>query len=266
MKIKNRRRKSRRLMAAAIGTGIAASGAAASAATISFQEGDSNGYAGTEDTWFSNRTNGESNGFPEGSFVRTALWAAANQQGLIRFNGVFGGSGVPLGSTINSASLTLHVPSDITYSDGEQNAAHQMLVDWVETDAYAAAQWAGGASQGIDLDDIEAASTAAATSPVGLIAQNTTYSLDVTSIVQNWSDGAGNYGFLFQSLGLNAGNGLFMASSEYSGSDGIDKRPLLTIDYAVPEPTAITLMGLGGALLVVASRSRRFSRHWASRD
>ncbi|MGI9455351.1 MAG: DNRLRE domain-containing protein [Aeoliella sp.] len=256
-----RKRKVKRLMAAAMGAGVATAGATAEAATISFQEGDSNGYAGTEDTWFSERsTSNERDGNPDGSFVRTALWSAANQQGLIKFNGIFGGSGVPLGAPINSASLTLHVPSDIQYSDGEQNAVHQMLIDWVETDAHGdganPGPWSGGATGGVDLDDAEAASAAADLGPVGVTPQNMTFSLDVTSIVQNWSNGAGNYGFLLQSQGLNAGNGLFMASSEYVGADGIDKRPRLTVDYIIPEPTTFVLLGLGSVLVLLPGRFR----------
>ncbi|WP_425398635.1 DNRLRE domain-containing protein [Aeoliella sp.] len=261
MKAIHGRRRAQKLVAAAIGAGVVAGNVTADAATMSFQEGDSNSYAGTQDTWFSNRTNGESNGFPEGTFVRSALWSSANQQGLIKFDGVFGGGAIPLGSAIDSATLTLVVPSDITYADGEANAVHQMLVDWVETDAFAATQWAGGASEGIDLDDNEAASVAVADTTSyavgGVIPAGTTMEIDVTSVVQDWSDGAGNFGLLLQSLGQSAGNGLFVASSEYAGAGGQAARPLLTVNYTVPEPTTALLLGLGSVLMVAAVRALR---------
>lgn len=261
MKTLHVRRRAQKLVAAAIGAGVVAGNVTADAATMTFQEGDSNSYAGTQDTWFSNRTNGESNGFPEGTFVRSALWSGANQQGLIKFDGIFGGGAMPLGSTIDSATLTLVVPTDITYADGEANAVHQMLVDWVETDAFAAAPWAGGATEGIDLDDSEAASVAVADSTPyavgGVIPAGTTIELDVTSVVQDWSNGAGNYGFLLQSLGQSAGNGLFVSSSEYAGASGQEARPLLSVNYTVPEPATALLLGVGSMILAAAVRTSR---------
>lgn len=231
----------------------------ASADTITIREG-LDGYAGTQDTWFSERTTGgELNGFPEGSYIRTAQWASANQQSLLRFDGVE--NLLAPGGTINSAILRLTVPSDITFSDGEANAVHQMLVDWIETDTYGATPWAGGATQQIDLDGIEAAAVATANSDsyadgvTFLIAQGTVIELDVTAIVQNWANGDANYGFMFQSSGNAAGNGLFMASSEYVGADGEVARPTLIIDGdVVPEPGSIALLAFGGALL---ARRRR---------
>ncbi|WP_425398632.1 DNRLRE domain-containing protein [Aeoliella sp.] len=228
--------------------GVACLGAVAvasdqsSAVTLTYREG-LNGYAGTQDTWFSERTNGETDGFPEGNFIRSAQWASANQQSLLKFDGIFGGLGVPLGSSIDNAMLTLTIPSDITYADGEANAVHQMLVDWEETDAYGATQWVGGATQGIDRDGVEAATIAVADSTSfavgGVIPAGTTLTYDVTPIVQSWSNGAGNHGFLLQSLGLAAGNGLFMASSEYAGEA---QRPTLDISFQSDTATTLELL------------------------
>ena len=80
----------------------------ANADTVTLREG-LGGYAGTQDTWFSHRTtSNELNGFPEGTYIRTAIWGTpplysdgANQQGLLRFDGIFERAGIGL-------SLILH--------------------------------------------------------------------------------------------------------------------------------------------------------------
>ncbi|MFI4860982.1 MAG: DNRLRE domain-containing protein [Phycisphaerales bacterium JB063] len=241
------------LSATAITTATLLAASAAQADTLTVREG-LNGYAGTQDTWFSERsTGGENAGFPESTYIRTALWSGANQQGLLQFVGLENML-VP-GGTINSATLQLTVPSDITFSDGETNAVHQMLVAWEETDTYGSAPWAGGATPQIDLDDVEAASIAVADSNAfatdDIIPQGAVLTFDVTSIVQAWADGEANYGFLFQSLGLAGGGGLFMASSEYDGADGEAARPTLIIDGdVVPEPGSLALLGLGGLAIL----------------
>jgi len=228
----------------------------ANADTLTLREG-LDAYAGTQDTWFSHAQAG---GYPTGTYLRTARRFTGdniNQQGVLRFDSIFNNDGGPiaLGLGINSATLTMYVVTDILYADGEANGIHKMLVDWDETDAYGAAPWAGGATLGIDRDDVEAVSVAVDDSTEygtpTMIATGTTMTFDVTSIVQDWSGGDGNYGFLFQSLGLAGGNGVFMASSEYAGAD---VRPTLTVDF-VPEPITLALFGLGG--LGVLRRKRR---------
>ena len=221
--------------------------------TVTFREG-LDGYAATQDTWFSDRSF-EAGGFPEGIYIRTGLWST-NQQALLRFDHIFDNEGglVPSGSDISNATLTIHNPADIQYSDGEVNAVHKMLVDWVETDAYGAAQWAGGATLYIDRDDAEAASVAVDDCTEyainNKIPQGTTITFDVTAIVQDWSDGDDNYGFLLQSLGLNGGDGFFIASSEYSGSAGPISRPTLEVTFgagvSVTQTQGTTVVEEGG--------------------
>ena len=245
---------------------------------VFFFQQDRSGYRGTQATWFSERSS-ERAGFPNQHFFRTAQWPAANQQGLLRFDDLFGDEEgqVALGSTIESATLTLLVPDDITYSDGEAFAVHQMLVPWEVTDGWNAEPWAGGATRQIDLDGQEAAikpvtdATAFATEngalngglPETRILYGTTLELDVTSLVAAWLDGAPNYGFLLQSLGQDAGNGLFMAGTYYlSNSGDTTGRPLLTIrTQIVPEPSSLVhlLVVLGG---VVVCLKRRLAFDW----
>jgi hypothetical protein len=252
------------LLAAGILAGIALlTPAPVRSDVLTFREG-LGGYAGTEDTWFSARTSPpEASGFPAAGSLATALFdsGAANQQTLIQFTGIFGVGVIPQGATIDSATLALHVPSDVAGSDGEPNAVHQMLVGWTETDAHGSTPWAGGATGGVDTDGAEAAATAVADSTAfavdDVIPQSTAISFDVTSVVQSWSDSAGtNHGFLLQAVedggnpgfGLDGGNTLYVASSEYAGADGAEKRPTLTVDFCDPlDPDDPDGDGLDGA-------------------
>ena len=210
----------------------------------SFREG-LDGYVGTKDTWFSHRTfQGENKGLSQVNYIRTGMWddppnSGANQQGLLKFDEMFEDEGgpIPRGAVIYSATLTMHLPTDVAYADGEANAVHKMLVDWSETDAYGAAPWAGGATRQIDLNDVEASSIAIDdcteyTDSKNVIPKGATMTFDVTSAVQDWASGDSNYGFLFQSLGQAGGHGFFMASSSYNGVNGQTVRPTLDVTFA----------------------------------
>ena len=188
------------------------------------------------DQWFGSRTNERS---PQlGDYLRTGSWDDINQQAVVRFASVVG-DGVhqlPPASMVTSASLTLAIPYEIQYADGEANAVYQMLVAWQATDGWGASPWSGGATLGVDLDNIEAAALPAdsserylETTKVGeRITHGNRLQLDVTSIVQAWSDGEANQGFLLQSLGQGGGDGLFMASSRWHNPE---LRPTLRIRY-----------------------------------
>ncbi|KIG16651.1 putative secreted protein [Enhygromyxa salina] len=190
------------------------------------------GYAGTHDTWFSPRAfEGEQLGRPQDPYVRTGRWNAdgedINQQALLRFDEIIGDGPDQLDSAtqVTAASLNLLPPKDIQWSDGEANAVYPMLVAWAEnTASYGAAAWAGGATPSIDTDNLEAGQDPVSdsrlfTDGLGLIPSGTQIAYNVVPIVQTWVDGANNYGFLLQSLGLAEGNALFMASSDYTPGD-----------------------------------------------
>ena len=244
--------------------------------TFLFQQ-DRAGFRGTQATWFSGRVS-ERPGFPNQDFIRTAEWSAANQQALLRFDELFGDQPgqLPLGSPIEEATLTLSVPDDITFSDGEAFAVHQLLVAWDVTDAWGAAPWAGGATPQVDLDDIEAAAAFVAESsqfateagvfngglPGTRIPQGATLVLDVTPIVAAWSNGEANYGFLLRSLGEDGGNGLFLAGTHYISSSGsTEARPLLTIrTLAVPEPASGAIVLATFCVVVLGSTLEKRSR------
>ena len=72
--------------------------------------------------------------------------------------------------------------------------------------------------------------------------------IDLTAAVQDWALGSVNYGV---GLMFTSGDAADLSSS----SDSVDYRPLLTVNYTVPEPATALLLCLGGSL--VASRRRR---------
>ena len=215
-----------------------------------FSEGE-NGYAGTEDLWFSSRE-AETQPNPNETFIRTGLFDIGedtiHQQGLVQFSELFGnaqGQVLP-GANIVSATLAFSVPTDIPDASGEAQAVHAMLTDWSEsTAAFADPAWSGGPTLNIDANGVEASQEAIASCSAftdsGLGDANTSVieagqsiHYDVTSVVQSWGAGEGAFGFLLEGLGTGGGNGLFLASSEYAGT-GSDPRPRLTIAYDTKE-------------------------------
>ena len=80
----------------------------ANAAVETYREGVS-GYSSTQDTYVQEDTPGSAHG--NEAFVVADLDGDGIEQGLIRFDNIFGGGvgQIPLGSIINSATLTVDV-------------------------------------------------------------------------------------------------------------------------------------------------------------
>ena len=118
----------------------------AAAAVDTFQEGVS-GYSGTQDTFLEENTPDSTH---DESLVKVENDPPQVQHALIRFDNIFGnGAGqIPLGSIINSATLTVEV--DNVSAAGAQIRLHRMLVTWDES-----ATW-NSMTNGIQADDVEA--------------------------------------------------------------------------------------------------------------
>ena len=99
-------------------------------AVTSFQDG-SGGYAGTEDTILYS-ISPDSNFSSETSMSPDQQDANGVRLGLLRFNDIIGtGTGqIPVGSTINSATLTVSVVNSSTAQ--MQMSLYRMLSDWDE--------------------------------------------------------------------------------------------------------------------------------------
>ncbi len=210
--------------------------------TLQFQEGV-NGYTSTEDLWFSERANEQTPSVNE-EFIRTSKFpeSTVNQQAIVKFASIVGTGTMQIspGATVVGASLSLTAPTDIPASGGEPNAVHQILVDWSESTAgYNAIPWSGGQSGMLDQDGVEASRVSSSNvalyadngyndQELSRITQGQSLHYDVSEIVSDWSQNNENYGFLLQSLGTAGGDGLFLASSDYSGID-TNARPRLSV-------------------------------------
>jgi hypothetical protein len=183
------------------------------AATVTFQQGVG-GYSGAVDTYVSQAN--PTTGF--GTAVNVlADNAAPIAHGLIRFDNIFGpGVGqVPVGATINSATLTVR-----TFNDGDAVNFHRMLKPWSANDTW------DTLVNGISADNVEARS-AIDVSFTGALPVPRVDAIDVTAAVQSWADGSvTNNGWAVLPT---TGNGWQIDSSEAITAAN---RPLLTINYS----------------------------------
>jgi hypothetical protein len=143
------------------------------------------------------------------------------RQGLVKFDNIFGNAPgqIPLGSTINSATLTLSV-----FNESNSSALislYRMKTNWDQN----VATWNSfGSIGGVQASEGEAEALPdfTLTDPnVG------TKNFDVTASLKHWASGEGNFGWLFDTV---ATNGWDFNTSEAAPSE----RPLLTVDYTAP--------------------------------
>ena len=199
-----------------------------------FQQDDANAYNSTQDTYLNAAASNTSYGTIDEIQVDLDDGVAdPTAQGLLRFDSIFGnGAGqIPLGSTINSASLTLNVNN---ISDpAAQIELYRMLTAWSESSTW------NSMTGGISADGVEAKATSDATisSPdaSGQIVIN-----GLAAALQAWSDGDTNYGWAIIS---NSTNGWDADSSENATQSN---RPMLSVDYTLNDP-AVVITEFGGS-------------------
>jgi hypothetical protein len=252
--------------------------ASTTAATISFQEGDANGYAGASDnhitfdnpnTTTTNEADAQ-NGDAGSLFVQNSTVGpntnnpepfVFDKHGLIHFADIFGAgpNQIPLGSTIHSATLT--VTSNNGTTEGSQYPIHRLLLPFSElTDTWNT--WGSGAggrntSGGVQTpdeavaaaDDTLVGGTGANQIPSNNVATPVTW--DVTPTVSAWAAGAENNGLVILPL-LGAGNWGFR-SSDFATDPSL--RPTLTVDFTpIPEPSMLGFAGGAAALSLLRRR------------
>ncbi|MDH3292758.1 MAG: CSLREA domain-containing protein [Acidimicrobiia bacterium] len=198
--------------------------------TVTFQQG-TDGYAGAVDTFVAAD-------FPdtdEGANVELQMDASAVAQGLVRFEGIVGnGAGqIPPGSTVTSASLTLHNRANASQA-GAVLAAHRMLTSWLSSSTW------NTLGSGVQLDGIEAEVAADGSTAANIdIVDGTVVVSGLEQAVQAWVDGAANHGWV---LTLDNNDGW-----DGHSADGptVALRPTLTVTYG-GSSFAVNSTGDGG--------------------
>jgi len=237
--------------------GIAITTAPEPAATVrkTFRLGE-NGYGGTRDA----QLRADAPATPGGAASTLVVdlddnTATGNQpaQAVIRFDDIIGALGIPAGSEIRSAKLTVHT-GNVTNDDTSGTlAAHRLLVGF--DDATTTWDNAGRvAGNGFSLNDAASAldddylATPESLFPAPTL--NTLASFDVTASLIAWmADASSNHGWLLLS---DSTNGWRWDSSESAGRF----RPVLEVTY-VPEPSACLVVAMvAGAALARRQRPR----------
>ncbi len=215
------------------------------AITTSFRQGV-DGYSGTTDTYIESANPNTAHGVAP----NTTLVADGSplSQGLIRFDSLFGsGPGqVPIGATILSAKLSILTGSSANDETLNTMSLHQLNVPFNNASTWNSLT--GGINIGTD----------AATNPEFSLLPNIQgdYAIfDVSDSISAYAAAA--------ALGQNINNGWVINPS---GTDGwryrssefatIGDRPILSITYAVPEPSTLAMI-VGAALCCLAKRKRR---------
>lgn len=213
--------------------------------TLSFRQGENNGfgvYTGATDTWIDETLANADTNFGADTLLRVDLGSGIDRQSLMRLSGIFGtnaGQILP-GVTITSASLTINIENA-----GLSRMPTRMLQDWdASTLTWNNAKLGGNTVAGIQPDGSEAVAETDAFNANVL----GPWILDVTTVVQDWSNGAPNYGVLFHRTNTDA--------LAFTSSDGatVTQRPLLTVNYVVPEPGTA---GLLAGVMILSQMLRR---------
>ncbi|KKM80005.1 hypothetical protein LCGC14_1344210, partial [marine sediment metagenome] len=196
---------------------------AAQADTVTYQKGDGKGT--TSETDDSTMRSGYSN---MGSNLDLMIDSSSHYHTVIKFPNIFGSGAnqIPLGSTINSATLTVEVTNP-----GNTVNVYQLIESWIEANVTWTARTSSlsWTNTGADGTSSRYGTTVATFSP----SSTGTYNITVTATVQNWSDGETNEGWVLTDTGS---NGVDLRSSEYGT---VANRPKLTVDYIPGSTTTI---------------------------
>ncbi|MDA0657448.1 MAG: DNRLRE domain-containing protein [Planctomycetota bacterium] len=189
-------------------------------AVATFQDG-LGAYAGTQDTILFS-TNPDVNFGSETGISVDQQDVNGVRQGLLRFDGIIGAgvTQIPVGSQINSATLTVSVFNDS--NTAMQMSMYRMRSNW----SAATATWNSfGSIGGIQASQGEVEGLP----PDAILFDSSvgTKTFDVTTSLKHWAAGETNLGWLFESAST---NGWDFNSSEADPSN----RPRLTVDFTPP--------------------------------
>ncbi len=203
-----------------------------------FQNGI-NGYDGTRDTWIDEDEPDSSYGEQDTRWsdddTANSIFTDYRGQSLIRFDEVFSEGAetgrVPMGATIRSATLVIDVAADIDNPFANPRFfVHPVLVPWQESSTWNSL--GGGLSEGDDIGSAIA----------DFLGDNvrdgdTMRRIDLTGLVQSWSDGQANWGIaILPEIISGNDEGIEIWTSEF-GNPLL--RPRLEVTYELP-PVAPT--------------------------
>jgi hypothetical protein len=197
---------------------------------MTFQQGAA-GYEGQQDTVIVTGADQDTNFGTEGHVSADQQDSGDVRQGLLKLEDIFGPDPgqIPLGSTINSATLDVFVQDDSNAA--MQMSLYRMLTDWDELTA----TWNSfGAIGGVQAS--EGDSTDLPPDAVLLDAETdfqrpaTAGRFDVTRSLEYWAAGADNFGWLLESAATNGWD------FRTNNSD-VASRPRLTVDFTPPAAT-----------------------------
>ena len=158
--------------------------------TVTFQQGVA-GYAGTRDTYLSAAESSTNYATAGGLWVDGDAGTASGSQprhALLRFDGIFGGGGVPSGALIESARLALRTGTTPQSHSADPMSMHRVLTSWSDGSTWLS-------TGGIQADGTEA-----------ILGGNAEFvpavnggrlSFDVTESLHAWQSGAPNRGWAF---------------------------------------------------------------------
>jgi hypothetical protein len=212
-------------------------------------------YTGTQDTEIHEATPDTPNGDAIEFTVDNEDPAPSRARGLLRFSDIFGGSPgqIPFGATISNATLRV-----VTQDVGSNPVLiFRMLRDWDE----ATTTWN---SLGNGIDDGTNGTEAVFFGTLNPAPVNAADDIDVTALVQQWADGAPNYGWAFVATG---GDGWDMHCSEAAVETD---RPSLLIVYSfeptpcgiLDHPDSVTVAECGNFTLSVAAEGTGLTYQW----
>jgi hypothetical protein len=203
--------------------------------TVTFQNGalPTSSYAGTDDATIRQSSPTTNAGSASTCEADGDDGSGADKSCLLRWSL----SGIPAGSLVQSASITLRV----TDSSSNSYGVYAIVRPWVESQttwerADSATLWATAGAMGPSDRGAQLGSITGSTGD-----RSVTLNAAGISLVQSWVDGGTNAGIIIAST--SSTNGIDFASSEAST---VARRPRLTITYLPPDGSGGT-GGTGGA-------------------